>query len=421
MLSDNAAKVLEGAAQKYASEAIRFDSQGARSMAIKNYQNAIQTLVQLAQLYPDYKLNSMYLQRAQLYQERVKALQSAHGIEPPADDDLSSGFTFTPPARSAASPQRSVSPPAPPSPSLDSSTPQVVPQLKANYNDLIMKEKPHVRWDEVVGLEDSKRALRESIIFPVQRPDLFPLGWPRGLLMYGPPGCGKTLLAAATASEIDSYFITVDAASIMSKWLGEGEKNVAKLFNSARKLLEKDAKSVIIFIDELDSILGSRSNEVGGEVRVRNQFLKEMDGIADKGKHLHLYVIGATNKPWALDWPFLRRFQKRIYVPLPDIRARTQMLRQYTTPLKTDPELSVEDLARMTEGYSGSDIRDICQSVQLRVVAELFDGADAENKEIQPRPIDVDDFGEVLKSRKPSVSPEMLRAYANWAENFKAL
>src|SRR5579875_248270 len=427
-MSENAAKVLEGAAQKYASEAIRFDSQGARGMAIKNYQNAIQTLVQLAQLYPDYKLNSMYLQRAQLYQERVKALQSAHGIEPPPEEDSSptSGFTFIPPSSSnkVARPDTSSV-----RPSLHSvadpkaeGSPQVVQQLKANYNDLIMKEKPNIKWDEVVGLDDAKKALRESIIFPVQRPDLFPLGWPRGMLMYGPPGCGKTLLAAATASEIDSYFITVDAASIMSKWLGEGEKNVAKLFNSARKLLEKEAKSVIVFIDELDSILGSRSNEVGGEVRVRNQFLKEMDGIADKGKHLHLYVIGATNKPWALDWPFLRRFQKRIYVPLPDIRARTQMLKQYTAPLKIDPELKLDDLAKLTEGYSGSDMRDICQAVQLKVVTELFDSSDgAGNNELQPRPIDLGDFKEVLRSRKPSVSQEMLRAYANWTENFKAL
>jgi SpoVK/Ycf46/Vps4 family AAA+-type ATPase len=421
-LSDNAAKVLEGAAQKYASEAIRFDSQGARGMAIKNYQNAIQTLVQLAQLYPDYKLNSMYLQRAQLYQERVKALQSAHGIEPPGDDDLSSGFTFTPPSRPSVSPARSIAPtPTPPTSDDKANGPQVVQQLKANYNDLIMKEKPNVKWDEVVGLDEAKKALRESIIFPVQRPDLFPLGWPRGMLMYGPPGCGKTLLAAACASEIDSYFITVDAASIMSKWLGEGEKNVAKLFNSARKLLEKDAKSVIVFIDELDSILGSRSNEVGGEVRVRNQFLKEMDGISDKGKHIHLYVIGATNKPWALDWPFLRRFQKRIYVPLPDIRARTQMLGQYTAPLRMDSDLRMEDLARLTEGYSGSDVRDICQGVQLRVVGELFDAAGAEDKDVQPRAIDLDDFREVLRLRKPSVSPEMLKAYENWAENFKAL
>lgn len=382
-------------------------------MAIKNYQNAIQTLVQLAQLYPDYKLNPMYLQRAQLYQERVKALQSAHGIEPPSDDSESGAgkFTFTPP--SGRSPV--VSSPT------GGKTPQVVQQLKSSYNDLIMKEKPNIKWDEVVGLEDAKKALRESIIFPVHRPDLFPLGWPRGLLMYGPPGCGKTLLAAATASEIDSYFITVDAASIMSKWLGEGERNVAKLFSSARKLLETEAKSVIVFIDELDSILGSRTNEVGGEVRVRNQFLKEMDGIADKGKNLHLYIIGATNKPWSLDWPFLRRFQKRIYVPLPDIRARMQMLKQYTAPLKMDIELRLDDLSKMTEGYSGSDMRDICQSVQLRVVSELFDLNGGDDKEVQPRPINVEDFKETLRSRRPSVSQEMLRAYASWAENFKAL
>ena len=327
----------------------------------------------------------MYLQRAQLYQERVKALQAAHGIEPPPDDE-SGGFNFLPPSISSGKNDTASA-----KPSLNAEAkpegPQVVPALKANYNDLIMKEKPSVKWDEVVGLEDAKRALRESIIFPVQRPDLFPLGWPRGLLMYGPPGCGKTLLAAATASEIDSYFISVDAASIMSKWLGEGEKNVARLFNSARKLLEKDAKSVIVFIDELDSILGSRSNEVGGEVRVRNQFLKEMDGIQDKGKNIHLYVIGATNKPWALDWPFLRRFQKRIYVPLPDIRARTQMLKQYTAPLKMETEFKLDDLSKMTEGYSGSDMRDICQAVQLRVVSELFeaDGGAVDKERSTPR------------------------------------
>jgi SpoVK/Ycf46/Vps4 family AAA+-type ATPase len=416
-MSENAAKVLESAAQKYASEAIRFDSQGARGMAIKNYQNAIQTLVQLAQLYPDYKLNPMYLQRAQLYQERVKALQSAHGVVPPPDD-YDSGldrFTFSRPSGKTATPAATTTT------NTNAKSPQVVQQLKANYNDLIMKEKPSIKWDEVVGLQDAKRALRESIIFPVQRPDLFPLGWPRGLLMYGPPGCGKTLLAAATASEIDSYFITVDAASIMSKWLGEGERNVAKLFNSARKLLDEDAKSVIVFIDELDSILGSRTNEVGGEVRVRNQFLKEMDGIADKGRNLHLYIIGATNKPWSLDWPFLRRFQKRIYVPLPDIRARMQMLRQYTAPLKMDIELKLDDLSKVTEGYSGSDMRDICQAVQLRVVSELFDSPAANDKETQPRPINLNDFKEVLLNRRPSVSQEMLRGYVNWAENFQAL
>ena len=160
----------------------------------------------------------------------------------------------------------------------------------------------------------AKKAVKDAIVYPVQRPDLFPLGWPRGILLFGPPGCGKTLLAAAVATEIDANFYSIDAASIMSKWLGEAEQNVAKLFGSARKS-SNEGKPAIVFVDELDSLMGAHSNEVGGEIRVRNQFLKEMDGIVDKGKALHVYVIGATNKPWDLDWAFIRRFQKRILVP----------------------------------------------------------------------------------------------------------
>jgi SpoVK/Ycf46/Vps4 family AAA+-type ATPase len=297
----------------------------------------------------------------------------------------------------------------------------MVESLKASYNDLILKEKPNVKLDEVKGLDDAKKALREAIVFPVQRPDLFPLGWPRGLLLYGPPGCGKTMLAAAIACEIDGYFMSVDAASIMSKWLGEAERNVAKLFNSARKMMDKDHAATMIFIDELDSLLGTRSQEVGGEVRVRNQFLKEMDGIGDKGKNLHLYVIGATNKPWSLDWPFLRRFQKRIYVPLPNLQARIELLNHYTAPLKTEADVNIDDLARITEGYTASDIRDICQAVQIRVVTELFETGQALDKTTQTRAVTLNDFKVVLKLRRPSISNDMIKAYENWSENFKAL
>jgi SpoVK/Ycf46/Vps4 family AAA+-type ATPase len=405
-----AAKELEDDAKKYASEAIRLDSQGAHGMAIQMYQKAISTLVKLVHLYPDYRLNKQYTERAMAYQERVKAIQAAHGLLP---QDQGPEFDWTPPAAG------SNGGPAPTNPN-SAKGPQVVQQLKASFSELVITEKPDVKWDDVIGLEDCKQAIRESIVFPFLRPDLFKLGWPRGLLLYGPPGCGKTMIAAATAAEIDGYFISVDAASIMSKWLGEGEKNVAKLFANARKMLG-DNKPVIVFVDEIDSLLGTRGQEVGGEVRVRDQFLRETDGLSDKGKNLHLYVIGATNKPWTLDPPFLRRFAKRILVPLPDTDARMAQFRLYTAPLTLANDVSLELLAKLSEGYSGSDIKDICQGVQLRVVRELFKSGNALDKETTTRPITVADFKEVMRTRRPSVSPDMIRAYTQWSDQFKAI
>ena len=286
--------------------------------------------------------------------------------------------------------------------------------------ELVVTEKPEVSWEEVVGLDTAKKAVKEAIVYPVQRPDLFPLGWPRGILLFGPPGCGKTLLAAAVATEIDANFYSIDAASIMSKWLGEAEQNVSKLFSSARKI-STEGKAAIVFVDELDSLMGAHSNEVGGEIRVRNQFLKEMDGIVDKGKKLHVYVIGATNKPWDLDWAFIRRFQKRILVPLPDHHTRLMMLKLYTTNLAIEPNVDLHELARLSEGFSGSDIRDVCQSAQLKLIGEFFESGKAMDKEAKPRSITMSDFRQILEARKPSVSLDMLSLYNRWFEAFKAL
>ncbi len=387
---------LENSASKFAAEAIKLDSQGARGMAISSYQRAIESLVKLIHLYPENKLNRVYQERVAAYQNRIKALQMTNvDVEPVVD--------------TKASPEE-----------------QKQALAKNDLDSLIMKEKPNVSWNEVVGLDDAKNALRESIVYPAKRPDLFPLGWPRGMLLYGPPGCGKTILAAATASEIDGYFINVDAASMMSKWLGEAEKNVSKLFSMARGLAEKEGLPVILFVDEVDSLLGNRSSEVGGEIRVKNQFLTEMDGINGKGKDLKLYVIGATNKPWSLDWPFLRRFTKRIYVSLPTLEARVNLFDLYTSPLRKDEKVRSAELAKLADGYSASDIKDICQSAQLMVVNDLFHSAEfiepiAGEEQPQPRAITMTDFKEIITRRKPSVSMEMIRAYYKWSDQFKAL
>jgi len=390
----SASQELEKAATSHALDAVKMDKIGQKGRAITLYQKAIESLLQLVQLYPEYGLNKVYVQRAIAYQERIKALQ---GSVSPAEvrmelekDAEASG--------ERASPESG----------------------KTTSAELVITEKPQVKWEEVVGLDIAKKAVKEAIVYPVQRPDLFPLGWPRGILFFGPPGCGKTLLAAAVATEIDANFYSIDAASIMSKWLGEAEQNVSKLFISARKS-SNEGKPAIVFVDELDSLMGTHSNEVGGEIRVKNQFLKEMDGIMDKGKALHVYVIGATNKPWDLDWAFIRRFQKRILVPLPDNHTRLMMLKHYTGNLQITQDVDLPELTRLSEGFSGSDIRDVCQSAQLSLIGEFFESGQAMDKEAKPRALTMVDFRQIFEERKPSVSLDMLALYTRWFEAFKAL
>ena len=239
----SASQELEEMAARFANEAVQFDKQGARSNAISRYERTSEILLKLCSLYPEAPQNRLYMQQVENCKRRIKDLKNG--------DSTGDSSEATPDKR------------------------------HATLDQFVLTEKPDVKWNEIANLHDAKKAIEESIIYPVRRADLFPLGWPRGILFFGPPGCGKTLLAAAIATEIDAVFYSVDAASIMSKWLGESEKNVSELFNSAHGAAA-DGHPVIIFIDEVDSLVGIRSDEVGGEVRARNQFLKEMDSIIDK-------------------------------------------------------------------------------------------------------------------------------------------
>jgi len=198
---------LENSASRYAAEAIRLDSEGSRGKAIQSYQRAIEALVKLVQVYPEYKLNRIYIERASTYQNRVKALQMTRSITEEMSEEGRTPDLNKPANLHGVKGKRIIT-----DVDMDSNREQsdrledskkVSESSRADFGELLLKEKPDVSWEEVVGLDDAKRAIKESIVYPTKRPDLFPLGWPRGILLYGPPGCGKTLLAAAAAAEIE--------------------------------------------------------------------------------------------------------------------------------------------------------------------------------------------------------------------------
>ena len=231
-------------------------------------------------------------------------------------------------------------------------------KLAKQLSSTLVTETPNVKWDDVAGLEKAKEALKEAVILPIKFPQLFQekrRPW-KGILLYGPPGTGKSYLAKAAATETGGKFFSVSAANIVSKWMGESEKLIKGLFDLARK-----NKPAVIFLDEIDSVLSARSDsENDATRRLKTEFLIQMQGVGNDDEGV--LVLGATNIPWGLDPAVRRRFQKKIYISLPDVKARRLMFILNLGDTEndiTDKEFDI--LAEMTEGYSGSDIATLTQ------------------------------------------------------------
>ncbi len=283
-----------------------------------------------------------------------------------------------------------------------------IPQAESTRaaSEWIVFEKPNLKLNDVAGLEEVKEQIRIRMIYPFTHPDLakrFGIKKGGGILLYGPPGTGKTMLAKAVAGEIDAAFFTVKPSEIMSKWVGEAEQNVARLFSEARK-----HERAIIFIDEVESLIPKRSDSFSTVMqRVVPQILSEMEGFSSgRDSRKALLFMGATNEPWALDEAVLRpgRFDEKVYVPLPDFAARLDILSFHLKDKPLSPEVSLEEIAQMTEGYSGADIRRICEKAcDIPFVESVKTG---EERNVEKR-----DILSVMQLVKPSVSQKSLEKF----------
>jgi len=338
-------------------------------------------------------------------------------------------------------------------------------KLRGALAGAIVQEKPNISWDDVIGLENAKDSLKETVILPTRFPQLF-TGKRRpfkGILLFGPPGTGKSYLAKAVATEADSTFFSVSSADLISKWQGESEKLVRNLFELAR---ESDGGRAIIFIDEVDSLCGSRSEgESDSMRRVKTEFLVQMDGVGNSGGQI--LVLGATNIPWDLDAAIRRRFEKRVYIPLPDAEARSAMVKLNLGDTPNElTEMEFEKTGEITEGSSGADIKILVQEALMQPLrrcqkAKQFyidedgwykpcekypacsycppklstDKADTEytckhcgairmslwdvpTEKLQAPMVLYKDFEAVMKSSVSSVSPEELKRFEEWTKLF---
>jgi len=272
----------------------------------------------------------------------------------------------------------------------------------------VLVELPKITWDDVGGLDDPKEMVKEAVEWPLSSPEKFDrmgVEPPKGVLLYGPPGTGKTLMAKAVANETNANFISVRGPQLLSKWVGESEKAIRQTFRKARQVAP-----TVIFFDELDSLAPSRGNEVGNNVseRVVNQLLTELDGLEEMG---NVMVIGATNRPDMIDPALLRsgRFDRLVFIGEPEQEGREQILKIHTRNSPLAPDVSLREIAEITDGYVGSDLESIAREAAMVALREDDDAEEVEMRH----------FRQAMENVRPTITDDIMDYYEQIEEQFK--
>lgn len=285
---------------------------------------------------------------------------------------------------------------------------------------LALIEESKIRWGDIGGLDETKRAIKQAYgLAMAQKPKGVRIDSWRNMLFFGPPGTGKTLLAAATAGSLDATFFNVKVSNVLSKYFGESTKILSALFSAARRM-----SPAVIFLDEFESLTPQRGDgDSGAERKIVSTLLAELDGLASKDDENYVLTIGATNLPWLLDSAILSRFQKRIYVPLPDPEARRAILEIHLAKRGHKSTVSMERLVTRTEGYSGREIEQICQTAIANMtrranpdLMELVDKGQAALRQyvIKVEALNEADFQVAFEQIHPSTDANLVQRHQDW-------
>ncbi len=278
-------------------------------------------------------------------------------------------------------------------------------KTKDRIKDLVLVEKPKLTFDDIAGLQEVKERIKEAIVYPFTHPEeykYFGVTPGGGILLYGPPGCGKTMMAAAASAECDAVFINLKVSDIKDKYVGESEKNIKQVFELARSY-----KKAILFFDEIDALAGERSaGGEGHEKSLVNELLAQMDALESKGTPRNSLILAATNQPWSVDLALRRsgRFDSAVFIPNPDLQARKKI---FDLNLKGKPvakSVNLENLAKMTDHYASAEIVEICQRAAKIPLRERL----RENK--KRREISLDDFKKSIEEKKTVIPAWYTRA-----------